>query len=363
MTDPQVKSSKPPKLPTQVTNKDEKIFEKEEYQAIYRAFLDTLENPEKQTQQKMNSIILELNEKEFSKEEEQKLQSDLKSLRERLPRLQDENEKKIFTFVFENSGKIFNNVNPEDIKSLSEENFLQLLLSVFEEIRKENLANEENLKNGKIEKAVAKYVADIRGTEAKDSLIKLLGWPLGVKVDPKNFFGSFKDGLLEKVPFFGKDKKEEDEPPLSDEEMVTTFLRKIFLPALLSIASISIFGPTTLAIVAAVIGTIFAIKGGVEVLFSNNKKGTLYDPSSQDKDDTEKRAKLNGKIFEGINDILKTPVEKAKGSEQLTSVSEKASQENNRGNENSEQQPKSVFEQVTLDQQAKNTEQQPSKTT
>ncbi|WP_353271986.1 hypothetical protein [Wolbachia endosymbiont (group A) of Nomada goodeniana] len=37
MTGPQVKSSKPPKLPTQVTNEDEKIFEKEEHQVIHGA--------------------------------------------------------------------------------------------------------------------------------------------------------------------------------------------------------------------------------------------------------------------------------------------------------------------------------------
>ncbi|MDX5518666.1 MAG: hypothetical protein O7177_03650, partial [Wolbachia endosymbiont of Andrena agilissima] len=86
------------------------------------------------------------------------------------------------------------------------------------------------------------------------------------------------------------------------------------------------------------IGTIFAIKGGVEVLFSNNKKGTLYDPSSQDKDDTEKRAKLNGKILEGIDDILKTPVTEV---EKGTSVSEQISQ----GKEKSEQQP--VPEQIS----------------
>ncbi|MFP3020456.1 MAG: hypothetical protein ACEY3F_03840 [Wolbachia sp.] len=42
-----------------------------------------------------------------------------------------------------------------------------------------------------------------------------------------------------------------------------------------------------------------------------HKKGTLYDPSSQDKDDTEKIAELDGKILEGINDILETPVEGA----------------------------------------------------
>ncbi|WP_265016061.1 hypothetical protein [Wolbachia endosymbiont (group A) of Anoplius nigerrimus] len=343
MTGPQIKSSKPPKLPTQVTNKDEKVFkfEKEKHQLIYRTFLDIFKNPEKleeQTKQEIEKKEQEIEKKKQKLKEKQKLQSDLKSLKERLPRLQDENEKKIFTFISKNHEGIFKNINQEDIKLLSEENFLQFLVSISKKIKKENLANEENLENGKIKQVVNDCIADIRKTEAKDSLIKLLGWPFGIKVGPKNISSSFMNGVKEKIPFLGKDEKEEDEPPLSDEEMVTTFLRKIFLPILFSIASISIFGPTTLAVVVAAIGAIFAIKGGVGVLFSNNKKGTLYDPNSQDKNDTEKREKLNGKILEGIDDILKTPVTEV---EKGTSVSEQISQ----GKEKSEQQP--VPEQIS----------------
>ncbi|WP_265026913.1 hypothetical protein [Wolbachia endosymbiont (group A) of Bombylius major] len=336
MTGPQVKSSKSPKLPTQVTNKDEKVFkfEKEEHQLIYRAFLDIFKNPEKLEEQTKQEIEKK---KQKLKEEpsNQELQSDLKSLDERLEQLQNGNEKKIFTFISKNHEGIFKNINQEDIKLLSEENFSQLLLSVFKEIREQGLAREEKLNDGKIQQIITKCVADIRGTEAWDWVVD----SVKRKIPGRE--------LLEKIPGLGKVlgvKKEEDEPPLSDEEMVTTFLRKIFLPILFSIASISIFGPTTLAVVVAAIGAIFVIKGGIEVLFSNNKKGTLYDPSSQDKDDTEKRAKLNGKILEGIDDILKTPVT---GVEKGTSVSE----QNSQGNEKSEQQPKPVFEQVTLDQQ------------
>ncbi|MDE5065966.1 hypothetical protein RYE99_04100, partial [Wolbachia endosymbiont of Drosophila seguyi] len=238
---------------------------------------------------------------------------------------------------------LLNNVNPKDIKPLSEENFSQFLLSMFKEIREQGLAREEKLNNDKIQQIITKCVADIRGTEAKDSSIKFVLEMLllligGIKIDPKNISGSFMDGMKEKIPFLGKDKKEEDEPPLSDEEMVTTLLSKIFFPVLLSTIPMLIFGPTTLGVVLTAIGTIFAIKGGVEVLFSNNKKGTLYDPSSQDKDDTEKRAKLNGKILEGIDDILKTPVTEV---EKGTSVSEQISQ----GKEKSEQQP--VPEQIS----------------
>ncbi|MHC3897363.1 UNVERIFIED_CONTAM: hypothetical protein LBW93_00215 [Wolbachia endosymbiont of Nasonia longicornis] len=257
---------------------------------------------------------------------------------------------------------LLNNVNPKDIKSLSEENFCQFLLSVFKEVREKKLANKENVKNVEIKKLVDDCVADIRGTEAKDSLIKLVGLPLGIKIDPKNISGSFMDGVKEKIPFLGGDKKEEDEPLLSDEEMVTKFLRKVFLPILFSIASILIFGPTTLAIVAAVIGTIFAVKGGVEVLFSNNSPGTLYDPSSSDKDDTEKRAKLNEKIYKGIDDILKTPIESsletiADGSKKQPTL-EQAPQVGNKGGE----QLTVLDEQVTVDQLVEEQGQQSSKT-
>lgn len=368
MIGPQVKSSKPPKLPTQVTNKDEKVFkfEKEKHQLIYRTFLDIFKNPEKleeQTKQEIEKKEQEIEKKkqEIEKKkqklkEKQKLQSDLKSLKERLPRLQDENEKKIFTFVFENSGKIFNNVKLEDVEPLSEENFSQFLLSVFKEIREQGLAREEKLNDDKIRQIITKCVADIRGTEAKDSSIKfVLEMPLlligGIKIDPKNISGSFMDGVKEKIPFLGKDKKEEDEPPLSDEEMVKTFLRKSLFPITLFAFSALIFGtgPIALAISGGLL--VWTEVSTIKSLFSNNKKGTLYDPSSQDKDDTEKRAKLNGKILEGIDDILKTPVtEVEKGtsvSEQISQGKEKSekqpvpeqiSQENNRGNEESKQQ-------------------------
>ncbi|WP_341817223.1 hypothetical protein [Wolbachia endosymbiont (group A) of Agelastica alni] len=331
MTGPQVKSSKPPKLPTQVTNEDEKIFEKEEHQVIYRAFLDTLENPEKQTKQEIEKKKQKLKE-ELSDQEKQKLQSDLKSLGKLLGQLQGQNEdeKKIFAFVFENREEIFKNINQEDIKLLSEENFLQFLVSVSKKIKKENLAREENLKNGKIKQEVAECVADIRGTEAWDWVVDSAKRKIPLRE------------LLEKIPGLGKVlgvKKEEDEPPLSDEEMVKTFLSKSLLPITLFAFSALIFGtgPIALAISGGLL--VWTEVSTIKSLFSNNKKGTLYDPSSQDKDDTEKRAKLNGKILEGIDDILKTPVTGVeKGTpvpEQVTSV----------GKEKSEQQP--VPEQIS----------------
>ncbi len=258
----QSKNQEPSKPPVQAVEKNEMVL-KEEHRVIYDDFVKVLQDKAKENQGITNAFI------------------------------------SVYKDI------LLNNVNPEKIRPLSEENFCQFLLSIFKEVREKKLAGEED---SKVKQVVEACLDDIRGTEAKDSLIKLVGLPLGIKIDPKNISGSFMEGVKEKIPFLGGDKKEDDEPPLSDQEMVTKCLRKVFLPILFSIASILIFGPTTLAIVAAVIGTIFAVKGGVEVLFSNNKKGTLYDPSSQDKDDTEKRAKLNEKICKGIDDILKTEI-------------------------------------------------------
>ncbi|MFP3035838.1 MAG: hypothetical protein ACEY3A_02285 [Wolbachia sp.] len=282
----------------QLTNEDKKTFKKKKHQLIYRAFLNTLEKPEKQTQQKIKEIEKKLQEK-LSKEQEQKLLGNLKSLKERVPQLQNENEKKIFTFVFENRGKIFNDVN-QRIKSLSEENFLQFLISVFEKIREKNLASKENLENNKIKEVVDKCVDDIRSTEAKDSLIKLAGWPLGIKIDPKNISGSLTSGLKDKIPFLGGGK-EKDEPPLSDEEMVTTFLRKSLLPVAFFAFTTLIFGTGPIMIGIAIVGLLFTEVNAVKSLFSNNRKGTLYNPETEE--EKEWGSKISG--------ILKTPVEGA----------------------------------------------------
>ncbi|WP_425384508.1 hypothetical protein [Wolbachia endosymbiont (group B) of Eupithecia inturbata] len=296
--------------------KESEIIFKEEHKAIYDAFMEALQDKAKSQES---------------------------------PRITN-------VFISDYEYILLNNVNPEEIRPLSEENFCQFLLSVFKEVREKKLANKENVKNVEIKKLVDDCVADIRGTEAKDSLIKLVGLPLGIKIDPKNISDSCMSGLKEKIPFLGGGKKEDDEPLLSDEEMVTKFLRKVFLPILFSIASILIFGPTTLAIIATVIGTIFAVKGGIEVLFSNNRPGTLYDPSSPDKDDTEKRAKLNEKIRNGIDDILKTPIERpletiADGSKKQPTPKQ-ASQVGNKGGE----QLTMLDGKITIDQPAKSTE-------
>ncbi|WP_353278028.1 hypothetical protein [Wolbachia endosymbiont (group A) of Agelastica alni] len=329
---PDSKTGKPEytKPYTSVTHEDEEVFEfkKKEHRAIYNAFLFNF-NKEK-IQERIDEIWKEVGKKKPSEQQGQ----ELKLLHEKLDRLDKE---EIFPSIFDYRKKIFSYIDQGKTKPLSEENFCQFLLSVFKGVREKKLAVEEVVKG---------CVDDIRGTEAKDSLVKLVGLPFGIKVDPKNISSSFMNGVKEKIPFLGKDKKEEDEPPLSDEEMVTTFLRKIFLPISFSIASILIFGPTTLAIVAAVIGTIFAVKGGVEVLFSNNRPGTLYNPHPLEKE----RKKWDNEISDGINKVLEIEVKK---------IPEQISQGNNRENEKSEQ--STVLEQVTLDQQ-KTTMQQPNNT-
>lgn len=157
---PQTKNLEPS---NQVTNKDEKIFEKEEHQVIYDYFVKVLEG-----------------------------KAELK-----------ENKEITDYFISAYKDILLNNVNPKDIKPLSEENFSQFLLSMFKEIREQGLAREEKLNNDKIQQIITKCVADIRGTEAKDSSIKFVLEMLllligGIKIDPKNISGSFMDGMKEK---------------------------------------------------------------------------------------------------------------------------------------------------------------------
>ncbi|WP_264374597.1 MULTISPECIES: hypothetical protein [unclassified Wolbachia] len=283
--------------------KESEIIFKEEHKAIYDAFMEALQDKAKSQES---------------------------------PRITN-------VFISDYEYILLNNVNPEKIRPLSKENFCQFLLSVLKEIREKKLAGEED---SKVKQIVEGCLDDVRGTEARDWVVDFVKRKIPGR------------GLLEKIPGLGKVldvKEEEDKPLLSDEEMVTKFLRKVFLPILFSIASILIFGPTTLAIIAAVIGTIFAVKGGIEVLFSNNRPGTLYDPSSPDKDDIEKRKKLNEKIRNGIDDILKTEIKE---------ITEQISQGDgeNKQHFTSERvcsprkETPATLKQPTLDQPAKSTE-------
>ncbi len=217
-----------------------------------------------------------------------------------------EDDKATLTFMLDQNQAIFKNVGPKDIKQLSEENFLQFLLSVLEKIRKKNLANKKNSNKDKIGKVVNECISDICNTEAKDSLIKFAGRLFGVKIDPKNFFSSFKNGLL----FSDKGKKEDDKLPFSDEEMVITFLRKLLFPIILFSFSVLIFGTGPITSTINGILLILPISGAIKSLFFNDKKGTLYNPHSSSK------KKWSNEISGGISKILETQIEKSKQSAQ-----------------------------------------------
>ncbi|WP_265031123.1 hypothetical protein [Wolbachia endosymbiont (group B) of Athalia cordata] len=296
----QSKNQEPSKPPVQAVEKNEMVL-KEEHRVIYDDFVKVLQDKAKENQGITNAFI------------------------------------SVYKDI------LLNNVNPEKIRPLSEENFCQFLLSVLKEIREKKLAREED---SKVKQIVEGCLDDVRGTEARDWVVDFVKRKIPGR------------GLLKKIPGLGKVldvKEEEDKPLLSDEEMVTKFLRKVFLPILFSIASILIFGPTTLAIIAAVIGTIFAVKGGIEVLFSNNRPGTLYDPSSPDKDDIEKREKLNEKIRNGIDDIFKTEIKE---------ITEQISQGDGENKQHfaservcsPRKETPATLKQPTLDQPAKSTE-------
>ncbi|QKX03241.1 hypothetical protein GOY07_03685 [Wolbachia endosymbiont of Litomosoides sigmodontis] len=335
----QTKNRESSKMSIQEVNKDEKIFKKEKHQLIYRAFLDILENPEKQIQQKINKTQEKL-QREFSEQEIQKLRRKQQSLKELLNRLKNKDEKKIFAFVFENSERVFNNVSPK-IKSLSEEDLSQFLLSVFKEIREKKLANEENLKSNEIKKIVAECVRK----EAWHQFTDFAKYQIPGR------------GLLEKIPSLGKVlivKKKEDEPPLSDEEIVTTFLRKSLLPIIALTSTILFISSTLLSGIFHFITIGFAIfcfataeYNAIKSLFSNNKPGTLYNPHPQEEE--KKKEQWNEEFLDGINKILEPKGKGNKKSEQPSVITKKQSaQEKVKDNT-----PFTKLEGTTINQQSK----------
>ncbi|MGL9725651.1 MAG: hypothetical protein ACR5KV_02935 [Wolbachia sp.] len=102
------------------------------------------------------------------------------------------------------SQTVLKDVNPKDINSLNEENFYQFLLSILKEVREKKLAGEED---SKVKQVVERCLDDIRGTEAKDSLIKLVELPFGIKIDPKNISDSLMSVLKEKILFLDGARK------------------------------------------------------------------------------------------------------------------------------------------------------------
>ncbi|MCV3769427.1 MAG: hypothetical protein K0T53_01705 [Wolbachia pipientis] len=214
-----------------------------------------------------------------------------------------ENDKTILAFMLDQNQVLFKNVKLRNMKLLSEENFLQFLLSMLEKIRKKKLVDRENLRNNEIEKIINECISDIYNTEAKDSLISFIGRLFGIKVNPKNIFGSLKKELL---PFFSKSKEENDELPFSDEKMVIIFLYKLFLPIILFACSILIFSMSPMISIVNGIFLILSISGAVKSIFSNDKKGTLYHPYLLNEKEWSE------KISNGISEILETQIKENK---------------------------------------------------
>lgn len=244
-------------------------------------------------------------------------------------------QKEIFAVILKKQDSILKNINPEDVNSLSEENFRQLLLSTFKKIRKEYLTNckinqilakKENLtsdeikqivaKKGKligyeikqilakkgnvtgdevsqivakkanltddeISQIVAKRIVGARGTEAKDILVKSGGGLFGIDTDPKDISGSIKRGVLKKLPFGGSKEEEDNQPSLRGTQVVIKFLRNSFLPIGVFAFSVSIFGSGGVVLIAGGIGLLVTEVKVVKSLFSNDKEGTVYNTNKK----------------------------------------------------------------------------------
>lgn len=200
-----------------------------------------------------------------------------------------------------NQDNIFNIINSEDVKPLSKENFYQLLLSVLQGIKEQNLIDEKDPeKSVKIQQLVTKCVEDARSEEVQDSFKKLPGVLLGVKIDPKNFFSSLKSGMLKKIPFLGN-KEEEKEPPKSDTELVKSALFKALIPVVLCVFSLLVFGTNPLMMALSVIGIIISTVMAINSLFNNAQEGTLYNPDTPIKKGEEEN--WGKRIEKDIKDI------------------------------------------------------------
>lgn len=195
-------------------------------------------------------------------------------------------QKEIFAVILKKQDSILKNINPEVVNSLSEENFRQLLSSIFKRIRKQNSVKKENLTDDEISKIVAKCVVGARGTEAKDILIKSAGGLLGMDVDPKDKLGSIKRGVLKKLPFGGSKEEEDNQPSLRGTQVVTKFLRNSVLPIIFALLSLSIssliFGFSLITLTITVIVLLVTEVKVVKSLFSNDKGGTVYNTNKKD---------------------------------------------------------------------------------
>ncbi|HCE59364.1 MAG TPA: hypothetical protein DEQ74_00805 [Wolbachia sp.] len=236
-------------------------------------------------------------EKGFKKEHQQIYDAFLRALKsDEL----DPRGKAVATFLYDNTNNIFNDVDLKRIELLSKENFCQFLLAVFKGIKAGNLADEENLKNGKVQALIDKCITNACGTEVKDSFIKLLGVPIGVEIDPKNVASSVKKGVLNKIPFLGN-KEEKNEPAKSDVKLVADALAKVLLPIFLFIVTAMFIEVSQTMIIFAVIGLIFATCKAISSLFADTRN---QGNAQEDLTDWE------GKIIEGINKTLPQDLEK-----------------------------------------------------
>ncbi|WCR53785.1 MAG: hypothetical protein PG981_000807 [Wolbachia endosymbiont of Ctenocephalides orientis wCori] len=226
-------------------------------------------------------------------------------------------QKEIFAFILNEQDSILKNINPKDVNSLSEENFRQLLSSIFKKIRKQNSAKKGNLTDDEISQIIAKCVVDARGTEAKDILVKSGGGLFGIDTDPKDISGSIKRGVLKKLPFGGS-KEEDNKPSLRGTQVVKKILRNSVLPIIFALLSLLIssliFGFSLITLAITVIVLLVTEVKEVKSLFSNDKEGTVYNTNKEGENilfvsshDTEivKKARENEAKFKQAEDEQK----------------------------------------------------------
>ncbi|MBV0899247.1 MAG: hypothetical protein KTV77_00480 [Wolbachia endosymbiont of Fragariocoptes setiger] len=183
-------------------------------------------------------------------------------------------------YTFENGKNLINANNFKGTDQLSEENFVELLLSIFSKVYKKDLNSNE---------IVIKCVNDARNKEAKDCLIKLIGKPFGIAIEPKNILGSIKTGLMNKISFLGG-KKEEKEQAKSDTQVVINTLYKLFIPVALFVlfsnmtTSLVLFGMNIgpLILMISIVGLIMTQYKIIKGLFDDVQKETVYHPESDE---------------------------------------------------------------------------------
>ncbi|WP_333023826.1 hypothetical protein [Wolbachia endosymbiont of Pentidionis agamae] len=182
--------------------------------------------------------------------------------------------------IFEESSSI------KEVDILSEINFYRFLLSVYSKIRELQEYDDK-----KAQQIVHDCLKDARATEAKDTVLRIPCNLIGVDYDPDNgAIGSIKDGLLEKVPFLGKKKKEKPKPAMSEGEIIMKIFPSVgnILSIFLCLAVASSFipiSPIFMLIGTVALSFVFPVCKGVKGLFSSNydRSGTFYNPQ-QDTD-------------------------------------------------------------------------------